>query len=63
MQKVNSLHALAPIKSRGIEQAGRFISTGGGHDDRVVEFLNNAFEQAVIIDPARFIAESRCRST
>ena len=48
MQKVNSLHALAPIKSRGIEQAGRFISTGGGHDDRVVDFLNNAFEQAVI---------------
>lgn len=47
MQQVTP-RALAPIKARGIEQAGRFVSTGGANDDRVASFLNNIFEQAVI---------------
>lgn len=46
MQEVNG-RTLAPIKTRGIEQAGRFVSTGGASDDRVVKFLNNVFEIAV----------------
>lgn len=48
MQKVNHVHALTPIRVRGIEQAGRFVATGGGSDERVVQFLNDIFEQAVL---------------
>ena len=44
---MNEAYALAPIKTRGIEQAGRFVSTGGATDDRVVHFLNSVFEEAV----------------
>lgn len=48
MQKVSSVPSLRPIKARGIEQAGRFVSTGGHHDDVVVEMLNSVFETAII---------------
>jgi general secretion pathway protein E len=51
MQKVSNLHALQtlqPIKARGIEQAGRFVGTGGTHENRVVDLLNNVFECAVL---------------
>lgn len=48
MQKMNAPIALAPIRSRGLEQAGRFIATGGGMDDAVIAFLNQAFETAVL---------------
>jgi type II secretory ATPase GspE/PulE/Tfp pilus assembly ATPase PilB-like protein len=39
---------LAPIKARGLEQSGRFVSTGGAGDARVADFLNRVFEDAVI---------------
>lgn len=48
MRQVNTMRSLAPIKARGIEQVGRFVSTGGVHDERVVDFLNNVFEEAVL---------------
>lgn len=48
MRQVNSMHSLTPIRARGIEQVGRFVSTGGVHDERVSDFLNNVFEEAVI---------------
>lgn len=48
MRQVNGVRSLAPIKARGIEQVGRFVSTGGVHDDRVVDFLNTIFEEAVL---------------
>lgn len=40
--------SLRPIRARGIEQVGRFVSTGGVHDERVIDFLNNVFEHAVL---------------
>jgi len=48
MRQVNPVRSLAPIKARGIEQVGRFVSTGGVHDERVIEFLNYVFEEAVV---------------
>jgi type II secretory ATPase GspE/PulE/Tfp pilus assembly ATPase PilB-like protein len=48
MQKVTPMHALAPIRFRGIERAGKFVSTGGANDDRVVALLNSIFETAVL---------------
>lgn len=42
-----SLHELAPIKSRTIEETGRFQATGGQDDHRAVEFLNSVFENAI----------------
>lgn len=42
-----SLHELAPIKSRTIEETGRFQATGGQDDERAVSFLNNVFETAI----------------
>lgn len=51
MQKVapSSRHGeLVPIKSRTIEQAGRFVSTGGRSDSDVSDVLNNIFEDAVL---------------
>jgi len=38
----------APIRARGIEQYGRFVSTGGVVDNQVTDLLNGIFEQAVL---------------
>lgn len=48
MSQINNLRALAPIRTRSIEQAGRFVSTGGANDEKVVKFLNYVFESAVV---------------
>lgn len=48
MHKVGHTHSLSPIASRGIAQAGRFVSTGGHNDAVVVDLLNNVFETAVL---------------
>ena len=49
MQKVNAANqSLAPIRERGIEQAGRFSESGNAADSIVVPFLNKVFESAVI---------------
>lgn len=47
MQQV-SVIKLNPVRARSIEQSGRFVSTGGSNDGRVIDILNIIFETAVV---------------
>ncbi|OLP04474.1 GspE/PulE family protein [Rhodoferax antarcticus] len=39
---------LNPIVARSVEQSGRFVSTGGHAEGKVIDTLNNIFELAVV---------------
>lgn len=48
MQQVIHNRVLAPIRARTAEEAGRFVATGSGIEQRAVNLLNEVFEFAVI---------------
>jgi len=48
MQQMSSNRDLAPIRTRTAEEAGRFVATGAGIEQRAVTLLNEVFEFAVL---------------